>query len=307
MNTKKMRSFAILLAILVVAYAVATVAFCYTTKPAVKEGEFPFSITYEYKGETKTFSGIYKCEFSGSRTIETDHARFWDGEAIYDNPINAEYPNIIDENEELMTTLAIQENMYAGYFMGDPMHSDYYTSQGGGGPEPYIEYFDYKNDIYLDEENKDEILEAIDFRIIDFTYPEPIENSFYFSGVRYEADNVGIFALITFVFLILCIIFVRKDKDYKYSVLDKIGIVLNFLVGIFTLPFITFICILFGIAESSIEFINQFTYTVPSIAITGLALSVVFRRRGYRKTGFFIQFAGIAAFIIALLLDSNLS
>ena len=85
------------------------------------------------------------------------------------------------------------------------------------------------------------------------------------------------------VFLVLCIIFVRKDKEYKYSILDKIGIVLNFLVGIFTLPFLTFICTLFGIAESSIEFINQLTYSVPPLATFSLALSVVFRRKGFRK------------------------
>lgn len=56
----------ILLAITMVAYIVATVFFCYTTKPAVTEGSFPFSFTYEYKGETGTLSCVLESTYSGS-------------------------------------------------------------------------------------------------------------------------------------------------------------------------------------------------------------------------------------------------
>ena len=51
MKTKKLSSTMIFLAVTIVAYIVATVIFCYTTKPEVSTGEFPFSITYEYKGD----------------------------------------------------------------------------------------------------------------------------------------------------------------------------------------------------------------------------------------------------------------
>jgi hypothetical protein len=54
-----MSSAKILFAITMAVYIVVTLLCCYTTKPKVTEGEFPFSITYEYKGETKTLSGVF--------------------------------------------------------------------------------------------------------------------------------------------------------------------------------------------------------------------------------------------------------
>ena len=115
-----------------------------------------------------------------------------------------------------------------------------------------------------------------------------------------------IFIAIMIVFFLLCLIFVSKDKAYRYSRLDKCGIVFNFLIGIVAVPFISFFCILFGIVESHIELINQITYNTPSMAILCLALSVVFRRKGYPKTGFFIQFGGILPFVLILVLDTVL-
>lgn len=303
MKTKKLSLEMIFLVITVVAYIAGSVIFCYTTKPAVTTGEFPFSVTYAYKGETKTLSGVMKCRYSGSETIHGEHRRYWNQETVYDNPENVEYPFIVEQNDELQTSLSVQEHMDAGYFMGDPLHKDYYGMHGLEIAEPYVEYYDYKNDIYLDEENREEILESIDFRIVDFTYAQPIENSFSFSGIHYDADNVLIFVAIMSVFFLLCLIFVRKDKEYRYSGLDKAGILFNFLLGIFAVPFITVSCMLFGLVESSMELINQITYNIPSIAILCLALSVVFRRRGYSKAGFFVQFGGILPFLLVLALD----
>ena len=60
-SVKKLLLPSILLIVTLIAYIIATVAFCYTTKPSILEGEFPFSVTYEYKGETGTISGVYKC------------------------------------------------------------------------------------------------------------------------------------------------------------------------------------------------------------------------------------------------------
>ena len=159
----------IILAVTLVVYMIATVMFCYTTKPEVLTGEFPFSITYEYKGETNTLSGVLACEYLGSKTIHREHKRYWNQETIYHNPDNVENPCVIEQNDELLTTLAVQEHMCAGYFMGDPLHENYYAAYGYEGPEPYVEYYDYKNEIYLDDENRDEVLESIGFEIVDFT------------------------------------------------------------------------------------------------------------------------------------------
>ena len=90
MKIKKLLSTIIFLAITMIAYVVASVFFCYTTKPEVTKGEFPFSLTYEYKGETKTLSGVFECEYSGSTTIHGEHSRYWDEEIKYENPENVE-------------------------------------------------------------------------------------------------------------------------------------------------------------------------------------------------------------------------
>lgn len=304
MKTKKLSLTMIFLAVTTVAYIVASVIFCYTTKPKVSNGEFPFSITYEYKGESKTLSGVMECEYSGSDTIHGKHQRYWNEEIIYDNPENVENPFVVDQNDDLQTTLSLYENMDAGYFMGDPLRKDYYIKYGDGVVAPRVAYYDYKNGLFMEDANQDEIPESIDFKVIEYTYAEPVENSFSFSGIEYEADNVLIFVAILLVFLLLCLIFIRKDKEYQYSKLDKVGIVVNFLLGIFAVPFITIACMMFGIVESHIELINQIVYNVPSIALLCLALSVVFRRKGYSKAGFFIQFGGILLFVFILVLDA---
>lgn len=304
MKASKLSSAKIFIFVTIITYIAATLLCCYTTKPAVTKGEFPFSITYEYKGETKTLSGVLECAYSGSYTIHGQHHRFWDGEVTYDNPENLESPFVIDQNDALQTTLSIHENMDAGYFMGDPLHKDYYEGYGHEGVEPFVSYYDYKNEIFLDDANRDEILKSIGFKIIDFTYAEPIENSFSFSGIQYEADNIIIFDAILLVFLLLCLIFIKKDKAYRYSRPDKFGIFFNFLVGIFAVPFITIVCMMFGIVESDITIVDQIIYNIPPMTILGLALSVVFRRKGYSKIGFLIQFSGIAAFSLILLLEA---
>ena len=306
MKLKKLIPAAVLLALTLILYIVASVLFAYTTKPEITDGEFQFSITYEYKGETRTLSGVVKCSYSGSDTVQGEHNRYWDEEVIYQNPINPEKPHIVDENEEMQTVLSLQPNMVAGYFMGDPLYRDYYQAYGVQGPEPYIEYYDYKNNISLDEENRDRVLQSIGFKILDFTYEKPIENSFSFSGIRYEADNVIIFVAISLVFLILCLIFVRRDKEYRYSALDSLGIALNALLGIIAVPFITIICILFGIVESNVELVNQIIYNIPPIAILCLALSVVLRRKGFSKSGFAVQFGAVLPFALMLVLEAVL-
>ena len=296
MKIKNLRISAILLVGLLVAYAILTVILCYNTKPAVSEGEFPFSITYEYLGETKTISGVYSCKFEGSQTVFREHDRYWSGEITY-----TEGDYFVFQEE--MKTLAVQPYMIAGYFMGDPLHSDIYQVYGLEGPEPYVEYYDYENEISITDFDKDEELAAIGFRFVDYSYAQPIENSFSFSGVEYEADNIIFFVALMLVFLIVCIIFVRKDKEYKYSYLDKSCIIVNFIVGIIGVPFIYIICTLHGIVGSSYEWIEQFIYNIPPISILCLALSVVFRRRGLRKTGFFVQFGGVGIFSIVLLIE----
>ena len=292
----------IFFAAMLVAFALLTVIFCYTTEPEIAEGDFPFSITYEYKGEVGVLSGVYHCKFSSSSTYGGFHERWWDGGATYDQTPKYDYAYIIDRTEDY--SLSMHEHMIPGYFMGDPLHQDYYDEYYDGVIAPYIEYYDYKNGITLDDSNREAVLEAIDFKIIDYTYPEPIENSFHRSGLCFEADNLPMFVLATLVFLLLCIIFVRKEKDYTYNAMDKISIVLNFLVGLVAMPFISIVCLFIDINGTAGDVTAFIAYTIPVIGYTCLALSIVFRRKGYSKTGIVIQFVGTAMF--ALLIASDI-
>ena len=76
MKNKKLLFPTIILVVAIMAIAVYSVCSSIAKKPTVTEGEFPFSITYEYKGETKTLSGVLECEYSGSCTILNEHNRF---------------------------------------------------------------------------------------------------------------------------------------------------------------------------------------------------------------------------------------
>jgi hypothetical protein len=300
LKIKKFLLPSIFFVVTIIAYIIASVVFCYTTKPEIESGDFPFSITYEYKGEKGTLTGVYHCKFLGSSTYLGMHERWWDGEAIYNTVGKFEYPFIIDRSDEM--SLSLHEHMNAGYFMGDPLHN-YYEEYYDGKIAPYAEYYDYVNDISLNDENSEEILEYIDFKILEYTYAEPIENSFSFSGIQYEADNISIFVLVSLLFFVLCLIFVRKDKEYKYSFIDKLGIGFNFAVGIFAIPFITLFCYLHGIFGRD-NIISQIVYNIPPFSIICLALSVVFRRKEFKKTGLVIQFAGTALFAIYMVLEA---
>lgn len=298
MKTNKLLLPYIFLTVTLIAFGVVMLACCYETTPAVKSAEFPFSITYEYNGEIGTLKGVTTYEFAGSETIMNEHSIYWDEETIYENPEELEYPWVIVSNEEMF--LGIHTNMRSGYFMGDPHYANYYNEYGNGTVEPYIDYTNHKEEIYSSDDNREEIMESIGFRLIDFTYAEPIENSFTFSGIQFQADNVIFFVAISVLFLVLCVIFVRRDKEYKYTVLDKVSIAVNFIVGIVAVPFITIICVLFDLNGGGDDILSQIAYCIPAPTIVCLGLSVAFRRKGFRKIGFFIQFAGVLAFIILL-------
>ena len=297
MKTKNLHIPAILLVGLLIAYAILTVTICYNTKPAVSEGEFPFSITYEYMGKTGTTSGISICKFDGSQTIFGEHTRYWSEETVY---TEGDYIVYRDETK----TLTVQPGTEAGFLMGDPLYSDYHKKHYDmEQPGAYVEYYDYEKDISISGYHNEEELADVGFRVLDFYYGEPIENSFSFSKVTYEPDNIICFVALMIIFLLVCIIFVRKDKEYIYSKLDIAGIILNFIVGIVAVPFITLICTMFGLTGSGYDLIDQCIYNIPSFTILCLALSVMLRRKGYSKQGFFIQFGGIPAFVLMLLTD----
>ena len=133
-------------------------------RPKVKSGEFNYSVTYEYKGELKTVSGVYVCEYDGVVwwTINSDPYVNW--ETRLEGELNTESIPICttDDGGEIFITLLL----YPEYFMGDPEYADF-------EPVARVELF------YDDSQSDDEELIAeYGVKLVGFEYDEPIENSF---------------------------------------------------------------------------------------------------------------------------------
>lgn len=285
--------------IFIIAAVIASAVFaCFigiVQKPQIEKQEFPFSITYKYNSETKTLNGIYVAEYYAGDTVGFDQIRYWDG-YVKDNNSGDANNCIISQTEE--GTLYLCPNIYAGYVMGDPQSSDYYSED-----EPYQPYgMFYDKDGY--ENTDEEIIKAHGLEIISWDYPEPIENKFVFSHISYlSGDYVLPFMLIALVAFILCVIFVKRDKEVTLKPVDKVSIVLNFVIGIVILPLLTLFCAFADLNGGGKDLIYQITYCIPAVSMLGLALSVSLRRKGFSKSGMWVQFIGPVIFAITLIFD----
>ena len=139
-------------------------------KPAVKEGRFNFSVTYEVDGKTQTVSGVYVCKFVRAEANLTGHNRIWNS--------YIENSNIKDENRyEILTNddgiIYLDLGLYDTYFMSDPFYD-------GGEPEAYA--FIVYHDECAEEKGyfstEPEVLESYGVRVISFEYDNPIENHY---------------------------------------------------------------------------------------------------------------------------------
>ena len=162
--------FGILLLVLLLA---ATLAGCGLTapRPEIEKGEFPFSVTYEFAGEIKTVSGVYVCEYNGTR-VSLDGGAHRDWKSYFKG----------GELEEMMEigkdaygeTIDLNFDLYPEYFMGEPDYAVDYT------PTVRLSLI-YESD----EEGEgtmicedEAVIAGYGFKLIDFTYDAPIENTF---------------------------------------------------------------------------------------------------------------------------------
>ena len=139
-------------------------------RPEIKSGEFNYSVTYEYKGELKTVSGVYVCEYADtSWTLDGGHTRDWNGYIKGADDNDFVLIDVLDGGDEVSLVL----NLDPEYFMDD------YNSDLYGIPEPYIQITDYTEDggfcIIYEAAEVEEICGA---KIISFEYDSPIENDF---------------------------------------------------------------------------------------------------------------------------------
>ena len=98
--------------------------------------------------------------------------------------------------------------------------------------------------------------------------------------------GIGILALLA------VIIFVKREKDLEKTKQDRFSTIFNFIIGLTVLPFATLYGAVSDIAGTSADFLHQLGYVIPVITVLGLTASVALRRKGFRKSGFAVQFVG---------------
>jgi hypothetical protein len=179
--------------------------------------------------------------------------------------------------------------------MGDPQCDPYYEVQ-----TPHFEASDAEGNPYSEEE----LPAVFDAKIVSWEYPEPIQNSFVFAGFGgLYTVSMGAMLLAGLLTLILCMILVRKGEGVVYRTLDAVGVFLNFATALVVLPFISFVICLAQAYKVGPDWVYQMYLCVPPMIALSLAASVALRRKGYRLSGFFIQFLGIAFLLIPSVLE----
>lgn len=279
-------------------YLIATCSFLlwgYAVQaPAVKQQEFPFSVTYSYLGETETISGVYVAEYYPDAKYIGDDDISWNGYVKDRDRLEGDYFVVADGD---CWAYSINLNFKPGYFMGDPAYAEYVCQ-----PTGQYNSYDSVEEIVTDITDPAE-LEALDFSIVSWAYPVPIENSFSFGGVCLSSEATMYTAIIAVVALVLSLILIRKEPTVAYSKMDKFSIIFNFAVAIFAFPLILIVSALSEIVADA-SFWQQILYLTPALTAVGIAASLTLRRLGNKVVGFFIQFAAPAYFAVMILLDS---
>lgn len=260
----------------------------FALEPTIKEKDFSFSITYEYKGVVDKLEGTYTVKFIGNENSFDVTDRVYEEEFNCNKEVRS-YSYVINDAEN--EYIVLDTNFDAYYLMGDPQYKEFFD--GNLTPEILCCGID---GIYLSEE---EALSKYGVKIIEWEYPEPIENSFVFSHIAIF-DNSVVFPLllIASLALICVIIFVKKDEDVKRKPLDIVSLVFNICICVFVLPTIAVFGVLQDIAGTSSLFNHQLGYFIPALIVLGIAASIVLRRKGFSKIGFIVQFIPPLIFVV---------
>ena len=146
---------------------IATLTSCGSSvpRPEIKEGRFHIAVTYEHNGEVKTASGVYVCEYDGVTwyNVNGDPCVNWKESFEGDIKDGGIIPiGNTDDGGEIFISLLL----YPEYFMGDPARAD---------DTPLIRAELWYPDDQIDDPK---ILAEYGVRLIDYTYDEPIENTY---------------------------------------------------------------------------------------------------------------------------------
>ena len=285
MNQKNLKRTKIIL----IVYLAATLALLFlgysVRSPKIARQEFPFTITYSYQGQTETISDVYVVEYLRTEKYIGDDAIAWFGYIQDHNRLEPDWYTVDDADDRIFS---INLNLVPGYLMGDPSYSvpDSY-------PALESHYYDGTKDIVVTDPAE---LEQMGFSLVSWEYPQAIENTFSFGGISLSSQGTMLTTAIAVVVLLACLILIRRDREMPYGVLDKISIVLNFLILFFAFPFILVASMLSELVADASAW-QQILYLAPALTASGVAASLTLRRCGYRKLGFFLQFVGFLAFV----------
>ena len=295
MKSKSLKLPIIIIVIGIIIAIVACLLLSMQKTPTVAKQDFNFSITYKLDGETKTLNGVYSSRFTGFGGNGVDPlCRYFEGTYKVEGEDDSDRCFTIAERDGYKLYIVALLNDY--YLMGDEENESYnsYTEA------PTLEAEDIDGNQY----GETELPDVFDAEIVSFEYPEPIENTFYFTGFAgLYSENTGAMILIGILTLILCMIFVRKSDGVEYRALDTIAIVFNFLAVLLVLPIIYIASVFVQAYKIGPDWLYQAYLCIPQIIPFSVAASLSLRRKGFRKSGFFIQFLAPAVEVIFIVLE----
>jgi hypothetical protein len=256
-------------------------------EPVITQHDFNYAATYRLNGETKTLEGVYRVRFVSTGE---GNDRYYEG--FYLSEPNAGQPEYHTIAEKDGLKLQVVFIFSQDYLMGDG-DRDTIT-------EPYLAAYDTMGVEYTDMET----LEAFEAELLSWEEPQPIENTFVFSGFShlYTGSMLAMLAVGLLV-IVACMIFVKRDKTVPFKLLDKVSIALNCIVCFAALPFISFTTALMQITMSGNDFLYQMFLCIPALTAFTVAASIALRRSGFTKSGFFIQFIGPVLFFLPVLFE----
>ena len=123
-------------------------------------------------------------------------------------------------------------------------------------------------------------------------------------------DGYSWIALLTLIVTVVAVWMIRKRKEYKYSMLDISGIILNTVLIVMIYPPLSVAGALLGIDRFATEpfliFLEGAAIAIgrlmPAISVAGIGASIILRRKERRGLSFLVQFAGGMWFCITMLL-----
>ena len=122
-------------------------------------------------------------------------------------------------------------------------------------------------------------------------------------------DIFSCIALLTMAAVVFGVFKIRKRKEYRYSLLDYSGIILNTVLILFVYPPLTAAGALLGYERYATEPLSIFLEgtaialgaLVPAVSVAGIGASIILRRKEKPGLSFLVQFAGVVWFAVTLL------